>query len=76
MSAASPRAGRTRQFQSAPVSHPPETAVDIDRIHEPFTADIAQFAHAVRRLLDSGPKQTPSPAQSAASEALPHLHLM
>jgi len=27
---------------------------DVERIHGPFRADIAQLAHAIRRLLDSG----------------------
>jgi hypothetical protein len=75
MSAAPTRAGRntTRRLTRNDI-RAPEAAFDIDRVHEPFTADIAQLVHAVRRLLASGPQQA-SP-QSQPPQALPHLHLM
>ncbi len=51
-------------------------AFDIERINGPFTDDIAQLAHAIRRLLDSGtrmgarplnPRQPRSPSPTCIS---------
>ena len=54
MSATSSRTAHESQQPAEPTPHRGPTAFDIEKVHGPFKADIAQLAHAVRRLLDSG----------------------
>jgi hypothetical protein len=61
MSASSPRAIREK---SQPTSHLGASAFDVERTGEPFGADIAQLAHAIRRLLDNGTGVGASPLNS------------
>jgi len=77
MSATSARAAHNRRLQSTePTAHRGASAFDVERTHVPFKADIAQLAHVVRRLLDSGHSSS-GEAQSRLAEApVPHLHFM
>jgi hypothetical protein len=55
MSAELARAAHNRKLQSTePIAHRGATAFDVERIGGPFGADIAQLAHAIRRLLENG----------------------
>jgi hypothetical protein len=54
MSATSAHAAHGRPQTTEPTARRGAAAFDVEKIHGPFKADIAQLAHAIRRLLDSG----------------------
>lgn len=56
MSAAPPRKRHTE-----PITRRGAAAFDVEKVHGPFRAEIAQLAHAIRRLLDSNGRAVARP---------------
>ena len=71
MSATSAYAAYESPQPAESTAHPAATAFDVEKIHGPFKADIAQLAHVVRRLLDSGAGAVTGPLNRRRPEVPP-----